>query len=350
MAYISFQPKDFFSSKLYTGNSSSAEIPVTGVGFQPDFVWVKNRDATYDNFLFDSARGATKYVRSNTTAIEGTNAQTLKSFDADGYTMGTDSDVNQSTSGFASWSWKAGTTSGITTNGSTSITPSAYSFNQTAGISILKFTGNYTNGAKLAHGLGVAPEMVFFKTLENVSLWGGYNKTITATDYIKLDSSDAATAYALAFDDTEPDAVNITLGSWEAVNGNVGTTGMVAYAFASKKGFSKIGSYVGDGLNGTGTMVYTGFRPAYLLVKCTSHAEPWLLWDDKRLGYNVKNWRLMPNQNVVENESEEIDLLSNGFKLRSSGAHVNGNGRDYMYMAFAEFPTVSSNNIPGVAR
>ena len=343
MAYISFQPSDFFNTVLYTGNGTaigSGGLAVTGVGFQPDFTWIKNRDASDSHMLFDAPRGATDILSSDSAAAESNNTESLTTWGADGFTLGNKDTVNTSAEDYVSWNWKGGTTSGITTNGSTTITPTAYSFNQTAGISILAFEGNYTNGAKLAHGLGVAPEMVFFKTLDTASDWGGYNKTITATDYIKLNDTAGATAYALAFDDTEPDAVNITLGSWEAVNGNVGVTGMVAYAFASKKGFSKIGSYTGNG-NADGPFVYTGFRPAYTMIKQTSGSGTygWYILDSKRAGYNPDNEDLLANTTGVEDTTNNFwDLCSNGFKIRTAGGNVNTSGSIYTYAAFAEFP------------
>jgi len=338
----------FMNTKLFTGTGASNAI--TGVGFQPDFTWIKNRPATDFHVLTDAVRGVTKYLQSNSTAIPVTNAESLKSFDSDGFTVGTMNEVNTNTEDFASWNWKAGTTSGIATNGSTTITPSAYSFSQTAGISILKFTGNKLAGAKLAHGLGVVPEMVFFKTLEGVSLWGGYNKTITATDYIKLNETAAATSYALAFANTEPDAVNITLGSWEAVNGNVGMEEMVAYAFASVQGYSKIGYYWGNGQSSDGTFVYTGFRPACVIVKKYSGTEDWFIWDNKRQGYNPDNEYLFPDLSNVEGTANRIDLLSNGFKARTSDGGNNGSGDEYLYLAFAESPLVNSEGVPGNAR
>ena len=173
-AYISFQPSDFFNSVLHTGNGS--ELAVSGVGFQPDFTWIKNRTNVDYHVLTDSVRGATKYVRSNDTTIETTDAQGLKSFDSDGYTLGTQNQVNEVSANFVGWNWKAGTTSGIATNGSTTITPSSYSFNQTAGFSILIYTGNITSGAKLAHGLGATPDFVMIKSLAATKDWGVYNK------------------------------------------------------------------------------------------------------------------------------------------------------------------------------
>ena len=183
-AYISFQPSDFFNTKLYTGTGAS--LAITGVGFQPDFVWAKNRDATDNHTLFDSPRGVTEYLGSNTTSAEATGADSLNSFDSDGFTLGTWGDINGSGEDYVSWNWKGGTTSGITTDGSTTITPSAYSFSATAGISIVQYSGNNTSGAKVAHGLGAAPGMIIVKTTNTPNSWNIYHKGVDATGSRRL--------------------------------------------------------------------------------------------------------------------------------------------------------------------
>ena len=349
--YISFQPSDFFSPKLYTGNSSSAEIPVTGVGFQPDFVWAKNRDATYDHFLFDSVRGATKYWRSNDTAIEGTNAQTLKSFDSDGYTMGTDSDINASTNGYASWNWKMGTTSGI--GGSPSTTPEGYSFNQTTGQSIIYYIGTSVAGggpiATLPHGLTKAPEFIIVKNLTAAARdTATYHVSTGNTKRIYLNQTAAPNTTSSAWNDTTPGATVFTVGGNEAVNEL--SKYFVAYCFTSIKGYSSFGKYIGNG-NADGTFTYTGFRPAWLMLRrIDGSGDNWMVYDSLREGYNGGNDYLKPNSNSAELASDQIDLLSNGFKIRSADASINASSADYIYCAFAEFPIVSSNDTPGVAR
>ena len=348
--YISFQPSDFFSSKLYTGNSSSAEIPVTGVGFQPDFVWAKNRDATYDHFLFDSVRGATKYWRSNEQAVEGTNAQTLKSFDSDGYTMGTDSDVNQSTSGFASWNWKMGTTSGI--GGSPSTTPEGYSFSATAGQSIIYYIGTSVAGggpiATLPHGLTKAPEFIIVKNLTAAARdTATYHVSTGNTKRIYLNQAAAPNTTSTAWNDTTPGATVFTVGGNEAVNEL--SKYLVAYCFTSIKGYSKFSSYMGNN-NAEGPFIYTGFRPAFVMAKSVSTTH-WNMFDDKRATYNPANYPIWADSNAAEQtDPYPIDMLSNGFKVQTSSSQVNNGGTVHIYAAFAEFPTVSSNDVPGVAR
>tara|TARA_R100000656_G_scaffold536_1_gene832 strand:- start:193 stop:1233 length:1041 start_codon:yes stop_codon:yes gene_type:complete len=344
-AFISFQPNKFVNSSLYTGNSSSAEIPVTGVGFQPDLVWAKNRDATYDHFLFDSVRGATKYVKSNSTAAEATNAQTLKSFDSDGYTMGTDSDVNQSTSGFASWSWKAGTSTGLDLTAGT-ITPSAYSISTTAGISILQYTGTGTASQTIAHGLGAVPKFMIFKRTDGTSQWPVYNVGTGNTKCLFLESSAATDTSTTYFQDTTPTDTLISIGSGGDLNTAASTN--ICYCFAEKTGFSHFGWYYGQA-DMDGPMIFTGFRPAVLIVKIGA-ISAWVIQDDKRLGYNPTNNYLIPSTSAVEGTNFGVDFCANGFKIRDDDSDVNHNGGTMTYAAFAEWPLVSSNDTPGVAR
>jgi hypothetical protein len=345
--YITFQPSDYFSTILYTGDGGASQAQ-TGVGFSADLTWIKSRDSTEEHVWTDTVRGATYWIRSNAENGSAALATGLLSWQSDGFTVGSNGVVGTAND-YVAWNWKAGTTSGIATNGSTTITPTAYTFNQTARASIVQYTGNLTAGAKVAHGLGTTPDLIIIKDLNSTTTWIVYQSAISAagTKYLNLNESDSIQTNTNRFNDTAPDDVNFTLGTTTYVNGSGDP--YIAYCFTGVKGFSKFSSFVGNG-NADGAFLYTGFRPAFIMVKCTSHSEPWLVWDNKRIAYNVKNWRLMPNQTVVENQSEEIDILSNGFKMRSSGAHMNGSGRDYMYAAFAEFPLVSSNDVPTVAR
>ena len=347
-AYISFQPSDFFNPKLYTG--TGAELAITGVGFQPDLIWNKERSGTEGQNWTDAARGVTKYVMSNNTDGESTNVQSVKSFDSDGFTLGTFDGMNTNTETYVSWNWKGGTTSGITTDGSTTITPSAYSFSATSGISIVQYSGNNTSGAKVAHGLGAAPGMIIVKTTNTPNSWNIYHKGVDATapeDYYMTFATDARTDDSSRWNDTAPDSVNFTLGNAAAVNGSSNT--MIAYCFANKKGYSKMGVYYGNG-NANGTFVYTGFRPSFFMIKKTNATSDWYLWDNKRLGYNVTNYSLSPNANFAKNTTVAVDLVSNGAKLRSLHTEQNGSGSTYVYAAFAEFPFVSSNSKAGTAR
>ena len=345
MAYISFQPNDYFNNKIWTGTGS--ENAQTGVGFQPDFTWIKRREVN-SHRLFDAVRGATKLLESDATAAETTDAQELKSFDSDGFTLGTGTKVNANGGTYASWNWKAGTTSGIATNGSTVITPSAYSFNQTSGFSVVKYTGNGNTTTKVAHGLGSVPKMIIIKkTSAAGDNWKVYHVSVGNTTALQLDNTGATSGGSDNFYDTTPDTVNFTLGNHTSVNANGAT--YIAYVFAEKKGFSRFGAYTGTG-SADGAYVYTGFKPAFVLIKSSSTAMYWHIFDNKRLGYNPYNYRLNPNASEAETTTtNHVDLLSNGFKIKTDQQQFGTNGANYIYMAFAAEPLVSSNNIPATA-
>ena len=349
MAYISFQPSDNFSTKLYTGNGTaigSGGNAITGVGFESDFTWIKQRDAIDNYILTDAVRGATKYLNSDRTNAEATNAESLTSWNSDGFTLGNHAAVNGSGDTFVSWNWKAGTTSGIATNGSTTITPNSYSFNQTSGVSILQYTGNQTDDAKLAHGLGVAPHLVICKE-QNVASndWAAWHISL-GNDVMALNTTAAKVAGNSRFSNTAPDAVNITLGS----DGSTNLSGnMICYAFAPIKGFSKFGQFTGNA-NADGAFIYTGFRPSFFMIKRYSSTGKWNVIDDKRQGFNPQSSELYPNSDAAECDTGcyRMDILSNGVKMRNSSPSINDGS--YIYAAFAEFPIVSSNSKAGVAR
>ena len=341
-AYISFQPSDFFNTVLYTGNASTNAI--TGVGFQPDMIWIKNRTATGDHSLYDSPRGTTKCLVPNGNDEEQTYATGLTAFGADGFTVGAQAIVNGNTNDIASWNWKAGTTSGL--SGGT-ITPSAYSFNATSGFGAYAFTGNGVSGATIAHGLGTKPGLIIVKELGTTGTWIVQHQSLGATKCIYLNTTGAADTDSTRWNDTEPTSTLFSLGNDGEVNGNTQT--YIAYVWAEKKGYSKFGSWIGTA-NADGPFIYTGFRPAFILTKRSTGTDNWIILDNKRLGYNPKDYGLYPNITSVEDTTEWLDIVSNGFKIRTAHDTVNKSGFTYIYMAFAESPIVSSNDIPGVAR
>ena len=340
MAYISFQPSDFFNTKLYTGTGASNAV--TGVGFQPDFTWIKNRDVTDFHVLTDVARGVTKYIKSDDTTAETTNAESLKSFDSDGFTVGNMNEVNTNTEDYASWNWKAGTTSGLT--GGT-ITPSSYSINTTSGFGMYKYVGNTTSGATIAHGLGVIPKFIMVKSTDQTSNWQLQHVSTGPTKYLELNSNIAAGTSTSRWNDTAPTSTVFSLGNTNTVNDASYT--YIAYVWADVKGYSKFGSYTGNAAV-DGQFIYTGFRPAFVMIKRYNTTGNWTLWDSKRAGYNTNNAEFQPNLTSAEGTSDRFDLLSNGFKMRDSSPTINDGS--YIYMAFAEFPIVSSNDIPVTAR
>tara|TARA_Y100001963_G_scaffold78619_1_gene109149 strand:- start:12935 stop:14008 length:1074 start_codon:yes stop_codon:yes gene_type:complete len=357
MAFTTINKSSLYHNTiLYT--DSGAVRTLTGVGFQPDFTWIKTRNHGNRHNVFDSVRGATKGLSTDKTDAEYTQADTLTAFTSDGFSLGADASgygVNYDNKNEVAWCWKAGTTSGIATNGSTTITPSAYSFNQTSGISIVKFAGNGTAGAKVAHGLGAVPEVIILKALSGTNSaangWNMYHHTVGNTKYMLMNVTDNAATATNRWNDTTPDSVNFTLGSSDAVNVSDGN--MVAYCFASVSGYSKMGSYVGNG-NADGTFVYTGFKPAWIMFKGSSASgNHWQIYDTKRNTFNVIDDLLRANQSNAENTNdanESIDVVSNGFKCRgTSNNNNNHSGVTYIYMAFGQ-TMVSSGNICATAR
>ena len=352
MAYTTIdKPSDYFNTKLYTGTGNSHAI--SGVGFSPNWVWLKSRSTTQNHILTDTVRGATKTIRSNTTDAENTEPQYLKSFDSDGFTLGTRSEPNGNGATFVSWNWKAEITSGLSGG---SITPSGYSINTTAGFGIYKYTGNGTSGATIAHGLGAVPKVIFIKRLDNSDAMNMYNESLGNTKTLRVDRNDAPATSSSFYNNTSPTSSLITLGNESGFNGS--SSIYVMYAFAEKQGYSKFGSYTGNGST-DGTFVYTGFKPAFTLIKRTDSATggSWILFDNKR-GTNVINpvdVVLAASNNQTEADwgtTFDCDYLSNGFKWRFNGTagYNNASGATYIYMAFAENPFVTSTGVPATAR
>jgi len=348
MAQIN-KPNQYFNTKLYTGTGSSQAI--TGVDFQPDMVWIKDRTVGFDHVLQDSVRGTTKIINSNQTYAEFTNANSITSFNSDGFTTGSYVATNQNTTPYVSWNWLGANGTASNTDGSITSTVSA---NTTSGFSIVSYTGNETSGATVGHGLGSKPAMMIFKERNGITGWVVYqhkNTSAPATEYLQLNSTNATGDYAGYFNDTEPTSSVFTLGNDTGINQSGDT--YIAYCFAEKKGFSKFGSYIGNG-NANGTFVYTGFKPAFVMIKATDLVKNWLTFDNLRLGYNGTgtNKQLHPNTSGAESSGNgtTLDILSNGFKTRTTDSDENGSGNTYIYMAFAENPLVGTNNIPATAR
>ena len=349
MAYTTIKkPSDYFNTKLYTGTGASNSQTV---GFQPDFCWFKGRNLAYHHYLFDSVRGANKPIYSSLTTAETTQTDTLMSFDSNGFTLGTDTnngEMNSSGNTFVSWSWRGSDSSAVAnTDGSISSTVSA---NTTSGFSIVKYTGTGSAGATVGHGLGVKPAMIIFKSLSvGGPSWVVYHQSKGATYTLYLNETSAGGTSAEMLNNTEPTSSLITLGNGTSSNSSGAST--IAYCFADVQGFSKFGSYTGNGST-DGTFVYTGFKPAWVMVKCTSTTESWDIKDNKRNPFNTCDNGLRANQSSADDINTTyhmIDYLSNGFKLRGANQNlVNGSGQSYIYMAFAEQPLVGDN--PATAR
>lgn len=348
MAYISFQPSDNYNTKLYTGTAGAGQS-YTGLGFAPDRVWSKSRTAANNSGVYDSVRGVEKLLYGNEPNAQTTTTDGLATFGADGITFGANGTIGDS-SDFVNWCWKMGTTTGIA--GSPSITPSSYSFNATAGQSIIAYTGTGVN-ATLPHGLGVAPECIIVKRLNSSDNWTmghQYMKTSSPWDWaMKINTTAAAGDDNTQWNDTAPTSTLFSIGTSTEVNNSTST--YIAYCFAPVKGYSKFRNYYGNS-DADGQFIYTGFRPAYVLIKATVGTINWNIYDNKRTPYNPEN-PLWANTTGTESSigAYNVDLLSNGFKARTTSSQVNSTSYDpYVYMAFAESPIVSSNDVPGVAR
>ena len=323
MAYTPIdKSSDYFNTKLYTGNGSN-NTSITGVGFQPDWVWVKARNIEYGHKLFDVVRGQGKRLSSNDADAESTVTNELTSFNSDGFTTNNNAGMNENNRPYVAWNWKAGTafTNDASATGIGSIDSSG-SVNTDAGFSITGFTGDGNTGATIAHGLGVKPDMIILK-MRSVgdTSWGIYHQAIGATKYLRLNVSGASVTSNTRWNNVEPTSTVFTLGSSGDVNQNNAT--IIAYCFAEKKGFSKFGSYTGNG-SSDGTFIYTGFSPAFMMVKSTSSSGQWFMFDNKREGYNPENDRLIADVGDAEADPGQTDFLSNGFKMRFTSGNANG--------------------------
>ena len=343
MAYTNLDdPSAHFQLATYTGTGATQSVGNDGNSdLKPDWVWIKKRSALGNNSVFDSTRGVYKELVTNGTIAEATDVQLLTQFDTDGFTVGTNSGVNGSGATFVAWQWKAnGGTTVTNTDGSANSTVQA---NTDAGFSIVEITGTGAN-ATYGHGLGVKPQVVLIKRTSAIGNWLWLTSVIDGThDYLYLnsDGSQNVTSY------------DLPTSSVFQYNDTLGATSIV-YCFAEKQGFSKLGKYVGNGSTTNGPFVYTGFKPAFVMIKATDAIKNWIMFDNKRLGYNGGMYFLYANTDNAEAESPSsgahIDLLSNGFKIYDNFTLTNQNTVNYIYMAFAENPFVTSTGIPTTAR
>jgi len=348
--YITFQPHDYFNSVLWAGNGSAGR-DITGVGFQPDWVWIKNRSRSSNHTIVDASRNSGTYpLSSSTSAVEDTDTNQVSALIADGFTVGSSTNTNANGENLVGWNWRAGTTTGLSGG---DITPSSYSYNATAGFGVYNYNGNSTDNQTITHGLGAAPNAVIFKSRTNTESWryhtnNGGNTSQMFTHRLILNDTSANTSQTDGVKAVS--STTITIGNGGAYN----TSGQsyVMYLFVEKRGFSKFGIYTGNGVT-DGAFIYTGFKPAWLMVKEHSQSgESWIMFDNKRSAFNLTDDVLFANANQQEEAdqtSKGIDFLSNGFKIRSSDSVLN-DGETYQYLAFAEEPIVASNADPATAR
>ena len=349
MAYTTIdKPSDYFEAKLWSGNATD-DRAISGLDFAPNWVWIKNRTDSNSHAIFDTVRGATKYIESDTTDAEATGATFLKSFTSDGFTLGTAGRVNANSQNYVAWNWLAGGSASSNTDGSITSTVSA---NTTSGFSIVSWTGSGSS-ATIGHGLGSTPKFIIVKNRTDSVNWFVYhNSVITASatnkSFMTLNTTDALGTNGSATTFTSVSDTTFGVGTDNIINGS--SDNMIAYVFADTGNkFFKAGSYVGNGSN-SGTYIHTGFSPSFVIMKRTDSSGAWYTLDNKRPEYNPKDKYLSPNSSNAEATFVFWDFLSSGFKIRNTGLENNASGGSYIYMAFAESPFVTSTGIPTTAR
>ena len=358
MAYTDIDdPSAYFQTALFTGNAGTNAITNTGNSdLQPDWVWFKCRSAAEHHGLFDSVRGVTKVIYSNLTNAEDNLSDTVASFNSDGFTMGADSGSGGSFNGsgktMAAWQWKAGTsfTNDASGTGIGSI-DSAGSVNTDAGFSIVSWTGTGSAGT-IKHGLSTTPSMIIIKNRSSAYDWTVGHNSLGWTNVVFLNLNTASQGDT-QFNNTAPTSSVFSIGT--PLMANKSGDSIIAYCFSEKKGYSKFSSYIGNGST-DGTFVYTGFKPAFLIVKKTDSVNSWVMFDNKRSssgGSNEIDYSLTANEADAEETgttSSDVDFCSNGVKIREDNGGVNASGGSYIYMAFAENPFVTSTGVCATAR
>ena len=341
MAYTDIDKSDeYFNTLTYSGTGTTQSI--TGLDYTPDWVWIKKRNDTAFHQLFDTVRGATKGLFSNATNAETIDADNLQSFIDGGFTADGFNGTNASGGTYVAWNWLAGGTASSNTDGSIT---SSVSANTTSGFSIVTYTTSSSGTDTVGHGLGVKPDVLITKSRDNAYNWDILHKSINDNGVGRMIFT--SSAYSTG---SSPYASTTPTSSVFSFSADFyGASDNVTYCFAEKKGFSKFGSYTGNGST-DGSFVYTGFKPALLIRKRTDASNDWYINDNKRAGYNPQNDYLFPNSTQAESALQRFDFLSNGFKIRTTDGGDNASGGTYIYMAFAENPLVGTNNIPATAR
>jgi len=355
MAYTTIDdPSAYFQTVLYSSDGGGGSITVTNDGnsdLQPDWLWIKVRNGTNNHNTFDTSRGIANRLKPNTTdAEDGSSGVSVSS---DGFATGTSlGDINN-TSGannYVAWQWKANGETTTSVSASGAVNAGTHQANTTAGFSIVTYTGEDNSGDTVTHGLGAVPHFIIIKNRDNSSNWVVYhhkNTSAPETDHLLLNVQNATSDSNNIFSDTAPTSTVFTVGT----NGDTGDAdAYVAYCFTEIQGYSKFGSYTGNG-NADGPFIYTGFKPAFFIVKRTdASGENFVLRDNKVSPINPVNAYVVANDSRAEANHYAVDLLSNGFKVRTHESGHNHNGGTYIYMALAESPFVSSEGVPTTAR
>ena len=355
MAYTTIDnPLNYFNTVLYTGNGTaigSGGQAVTGVGFQPDWTWIKNRSDDQNHSLTDSVRGVTKTIRTDVTTAETTDSEGQTAFGSDGFTVGSEQKINGSGHNIVAWNWLASNTTASNTDGDITSTVSVGS---TQGFSIVSYTGSGTISDTVGHGLGTTPNWIILKNrdtgtsafiVHHSALSSGYNMQLQSNGdhFNSTGQGHLGTVGSSTF--------GFVAGSSGNDQVNDSSEKYIAYCFVEKKGYSKFGKYRGNG-NADGPFVYTGFKPAWVMLKEEDGTSDWSMYDNKREPFNLADSTLEANTSDAEAavSGRPIDILSNSFKLRGDSSYTNESGKTYIYMAFAESPFVNSSGIPNNAR
>ena len=356
MAYTTIDdPSAYFHTQLYTGNGtvigSGGNVITNNANsgnFKPDWTWHKVRSTANDHQIYDSSRGVKIRLNTNATNSDFTLNEGLQSFDTNGFTVGSDNGVNQSSQTFVAWQWKS--QGGSTVSNTDGTITSTVQANTTAGFSIVTYTGNGSSSQTVGHGLGVKPKVVIIKRRDNTGHWLVNDWSGDYTQKLKLNATEAASSNTNQIEGAS--TTTFSIGNDPDVNANTGT--FVAYCFSEVQGYSSIKSYTGNGDATNGPFIYTGFKPSFVIIKVTSTTENWVIRDNKRDSFNNVYHQLLANASSAEDTSNDgrfsNDFLSNGFKIRANHATTNSSGASYIYMAFAESPFVSSEGVPTTAR
>ena len=322
---------DYFEAKPYVGNGGTQSI---NMSFGPDLVWIKRRDATANHRVLDTVRGSNKELYPNLTNAESTFAG-ISSFNSDGFTLNTsDSNYNSNNNTYVSWAWDAGSSTVSNTDGSITSNVRA---NQSAGFSIVTYDDGATNGT-VGHGLNAAPDFIICKSRDNSVVWPTYHSALTRNNYVPLNDSGPSYTVSNLWGTADPTSSVFGVGTQNSDGNNDGQ--LLAYCWTAVEGYSAFGSYEGNG-NASGPFVFTGFKPRWIIIKNVDNfgaGYDWFIFDTKRDTFNVANNPLKANSNAAEATSDSIDILSNGFKIRTTANGLNLNAHTHIYAAFAEHP------------
>ena len=358
MAYTNIDdPSAHFQTKIYSGQNSVQSVTNDGnSNLKPDWLWIKSRNDSDIHVITNSTTGTDLYLQTNNDAGEVSSTGDVESFDTNGFSLaGVNDRVNTNGGLFVAWQWKAnGGTTASNSDGNITATVQA---NTDAGFSIVTYTGNGSNNQTIGHGLGVQPSWWIVKRRDTTGdWWFGASSILGGTsNYLKLNSNAANAEINNIWGDSPTSSTLFRVSDNAGLNASSGT--YVAYLFSNKQGYSKFGKYVGNGASDAapatnGPFIYTGFSPAFVLIKKISAVDDWLLFDNKRAGYDPAVYRLFPGSTSAETSgtNNTIQFTSNGFKIRFHGGSMNTSGGEYIYMAFAESPFVTSTGIPTTAR